>query len=337
MTVTQAWMRFCRRGGALLTIALAAPPAAQAALLEGCSAISTCTAALSSGAGAVTQYNFTAIQGGYRLPTNLAPGQNTFSDLKAGQSAAALHTEVGVLGANQATDNSFYSTALADVQTGYGVNRGAGFTTVGTSGVDDRGTQSSHVDVRTSATALSIWRDVWSFTGNGHFSASLALDGSSRRLIDNVLFPSSFVRDPRELDLGNWNYSLEVWNLDQLAPDPDGLLAPTFVAGVEAIGADERRSSFASMLALDFDFVAGESYYVRSRLEVFTRDGRSIDMFNTVRLQDIVLSPAAQWNTLSGHDYRGAVVGQVPEPSSAGLIAVGLLAMAGGFGRRRRR
>lgn len=325
------------RFAALAVFAMALPSSAIAVPVEGCSGVSTCSAGLLSSASTATQYNFTAIQGGYALPSPLVGGQNTFSDGKASQTAAPVTAAVGVIGANQASNNPFHSAAIASAQTDFGTNRAVASTTFGISGVDDRGggTQ-AHVDVRTSAVGLSLWRDVWSFSAAGHFGANIALDGHSSRLTDNVLFPSSFQHGTGTIDVGNWNYSLEVWDISNLSPDPDGLLAPTLVTSLESIGVNEQRNSFASLLALDFDFLSGVSYVVRSRLEVFATNGRTVDLYNTVSLRDILLSNGAQLNALSGHDYFGSVVAPVPEPSTWALLATGLFAVAGVARRRRR-
>lgn len=143
-----------RRLAALAVFAVALPSASIAVPVEGCSSVSSCSAGLSSSAGAVTQYNFTAIQGGYTLPSQLAAGQNTFSDGKSSQTAVAATAAVGVLSVNQASTNPFRSAATAAAQTDYGTNRAVGATTFGISGTDDHGAgKQAHVDVRTSAAA----------------------------------------------------------------------------------------------------------------------------------------------------------------------------------------
>lgn len=325
------------RCAALGVLAAALSSPALAVPVQGCSSVSTCSAGLSTSAGAATQFNFTAIQGGYQVPVPLVVGQNTFTDNQTGQTAAAVTASVGVIGVNQASINPFHSTAIAAAQTDYGTNRAMGATTFGISGTDDRGGgRQADVDVRTSAVGLSIWRDVWSFNTAGHFGATIALDGQASRLTGNAFFPASFLYGSGTIDAGNWNYSLEVWDISNLSPDPDGLLAPTLVTSLESIGVNEQRSAFASLLALDFDFLAGVNYVVRSRLEVFATNGRTVDLYNTVSLQDLRLSNGAQLTAQSGHNYFGSVAAAVPEPSTWTLFAAAFVAVMTVAKRRRR-
>lgn len=151
--------------------------------------------------------------------------------------------------------------------------------------------------------ATSIAAAQTDYGTNRAMAATTALGGHSSRLTDNVLFPTSFRQDAGRIDVGNWNYSLEVWDISNLAPDPDGLLTPTLVTSLGLIGVNEQRRSFASMLALDFDFLAGVDYVVRSRLEVFASNGRTLNLYNTVSLRDILLSNGAQLTAQSGHNY----------------------------------
>lgn len=102
-----------RRFAAVLAFMVALPASVGAVPVEGCATATTCSAGLSSSASAATQYNFTAIQGGYALPSPLVAGQNTFSDGKASQTAAPVTAAVGVIGASQASNNPFHSAAIA--------------------------------------------------------------------------------------------------------------------------------------------------------------------------------------------------------------------------------
>jgi hypothetical protein len=60
-----------------------------------------------------------------------------------------------------------------------------------------------------------------------------------------------------------------------------------------------------------------------SELRTVSFNGREIDRFNTVRLQDLALSSGVQISALSGLDY--ALTAPVPEPSTQGLLLAGML------------
>ena len=92
--------------------------------------------------------------------------------------------------------------------------------------------------------------------------------------------------------------------MSNLVEDPDGFLVPTLVARIQDGGA-EQRSSFATLLALDFDFLASASYVVTSRLEVFASNNRSVDLYNTVSLRDVVVG--------NGADAERAVGARLPD------------------------
>jgi len=101
---------------------------------------------------------------------------------------------------------------------------------------------------------------------------------------------------------------------------------PTLIARLQdhtGIG-NEQRPTFASTLALDFDFVSGVSYVVTAELGVHARNGREINLYDTAQLTDVVLSNGAELSALSGHDYLVTV----PEPGQGALMLVGLAGMA---------
>ena len=328
-----------------LGLALMAP--LQAALAFGgighlgeCTSFTTCTAGVTSSAVAISQYEFTNIKDRYRLPQNLVPGVNEFRDQRERQTSTPVRAAVGDFCVNCATDNPFFSSAEARSQSDFAVNRASGNTSVGVAGQDVQkfGQQvlgSADVRVRTVAEAHSAWRDAWTFNADGHFSASVQLDGRSRTHTTNLFFPSDFSYSIAST-VGSWFYDLRVWDVTNLSVSEFFELGgPTLVARArdQPANFEEQRASFASTLALDFDFVAGVQYVVTSELGTQTWNGREIDLYSTARLTDVVLSNGASMNALSGHDYISTAV---PEPQTTALMAAGLVGLAL-WGRRQRR
>ena len=328
-----------------LGLALMAP--LQAALAFGgighlgeCTSFTTCTAGVTSSAVAISQYEFTNIKDRYRLPQNLVPGVNEFRDQRERQTNTSVRAAVGDFCVNCATDNPFYSSAEARSQSDFAVNRASGNTSVGVAGQDVQkfGQQvlgSADVRVRTVAEARSAWRDAWTFNADGHFNASILLDGKSDTHTTNLFFPSNFDHSIAST-LGDWFYDLRVWDVTNLSvSDFFELGGPTLVARAQdkALNANEQRASFNSALALDFDFMAGVQYVVTAELGIQARNGREIDLYSTARLTDVVLSNGASMNALSGHDYISTAV---PEPQTTALMVAGLVCLAL-WGRRQRR
>lgn len=316
-----------------LTLALMAPLQATLAFggignLGECTTFTTCTAGVSSVAVAVSQYEFTAIKDNYRLPLNLVPGMNEFRDQRDRQTNVPMRAAVGDFCANCATDNPFFSSANARSQSDFAVNRASAQTSVGVSGHDVQtfGQQvlgSANVQVQTVAEVRSAWRDAWAFNANGHFNASIQLDGKSGTNTINLFFPSSFNYTLSSTP-GGWFYDLRVWDVSNLSVSEFFELGgPTLVARVQD-QANEHRASFNSTLALDFDFMAGVQYVVTAELGIQAWNGREIDLYSTARLTDVVLSNGANMTALSGHDYFSTAV---PEPQTTALMAAGLVCL----------
>lgn len=316
-----------------LTLALMAPLQATLAFggignLGECTTFTTCTAGVSSVAVAVSQYEFTAIKDNYRLPLNLVPGMNEFRDQRDRQTNVPMRAAVGDFCANCATDNPFFSSANARSQSDFAVNRASAQTSVGVSGHDVQtfGQQvlgSANVQVQTVAEVRSAWRDAWAFNANGHFNASIQLDGKSGTNTSNLFFPSSFNYTLSSTP-GGWFYDLRVWDVSNLSVSEFFELGgPTLVARVQD-QANEHRASFNSTLALDFDFMAGVQYVVTAELGIQAWNGREIDLYSTARLTDVVLSNGANMTALSGHDYFSTAV---PEPQTTALMAAGLVCL----------
>ena len=305
-----------------------------------CSTFTSCTAAVSSSAAALSQYDFTSIAGVYQLPTRLVPGVNTFRDSDVRQTSASARAAVGDFCPNCATDNPFFSSANARSQSDFAVNRASAQTSVGVSGHDVQkfGQQLigfADVQVLTVAEARSGWRDAWTFNADGHFNANIKLDGKSSTHTTNAFFPSTFSYSIGGT-LGDWFYDLKVWDVTNLSVSEFFELGgPTLVARVrdQAANANEQRASFASTLALNFDFMAGVQYVVTAELGVAARNGREIDLYSTARLTDVLLTNGTNMNALSGHDYISTAM---PEPQTTALMAAGLVGLAL-WGRRQRR
>lgn len=195
------------------------------------------------------------------------------------------------------------STAHARAQSDFASNRAAADSGYAEAGTDDHGQGiSAAVGVGNDAQSRCAWRDGWTFTNSGHLSATVLLDGCASDATNTL--PSNFT------------------------------LGPTLVASVHDRSGifNEQRSTFASSLALDFDFVSGVRYVVSAELVVQARHGRTIDLYNTARLGGAVLSAGAQMNALSGHDD----LAPVPEPGPA-LMWLGGLAATVPWSRRRLR
>ena len=322
-----------RRGCAAFAVAATAHLSALAGPIDGCADFTQCTAALASNAAAIVQVTFSDLHGGYALPPGYHAGLNEHHDFRTLDGPGVLVAAIGELCLNCAA-SSFHSSASGRAQSGFGVNRARTSTSLGAAGTDDRGNgRDADVRILTVAEAGSRWRDAWTFSEDGTFSAKIALDGHSDIATSNGFFPSTYDYTASP-GFGDWFYELMVWDVDNLTQDEDGSDAPTLVTSIELQGNDERRASFESLAALEFDFAAGVHYVITADLGVRSRNGHAVDLFSTARLVDVSLSGAAQLTPLSGHDYIG--VQAVPEPETWAALLAGL-AMMGGVVRRRRR
>ena len=344
-----SWSRHVRRVAlsslSLGTLMLAgAPPAAAfggAGNLGECATFTTCTAGAASGADTFVQYNFSSIGSGYHLPTPFGPGITAYQDAHSEQTSAAVAASIGACGSLPCVVGAFHSAALARGRSDFGVNRGSASTSIGAAGTDVQTfgqtvLGSASVQILTVANADSAWRDVWSFNTAGRFSAVIDLDGHSSMPNGNGTFPDTFTYALSGA-LSEWFYRFDVWDVTHLSVSGDFELGgPTLVARVrdQHAGSIEQRPSFASTMALDFDFESGTSYVVTSQLGVRSRNGSEIDLYDTARLTDVTLSSGATLNALSGHDYFAGATPPVPEPGTTSLLLAGLAGL--GFWSRRR-
>ena len=346
------WSRPGRWVGALTSLSLgtlmlaSAPPAAAfggAGNLGECATFTTCTAGAASGVDTFVQSNFSSIGSGYHVPAPFGSGITAHQDAHSQQTSAAVAASIGGCDILTCYVGAFHSTALARAQSDFGVNRGSARTSIGAAGTDVQTfgqtvIGSASVQILTVANADSGWRDVWSFNTPGRFSAVIDLDGHSSMPNGNGTFPDTFAYALSGA-LSEWFYRFDVWDVTHLSVSEDFELGgPTLVARVrdQHAGSIEQRPSFASSLALDFDFESGVSYVVTSQLGVRSRNGSEIDLYNTARLTDVALSSGATLNALSGHDYFAGPAQPVPEPGTTSLLVAGL-ACLGLWSRRRAR
>jgi len=292
-----------------------------------CTTFTTCTATAASGTNAFVQHNF-ELRGGYVLSPAYTPGINQAQDVDNRETTAPVIAQVPGDCILPCAVPEFSSAAVARAQSGFGTNRASADTSVGGHGIDSQGFTgaSATVQILTVAGANSIWRDVWSFNTDGHFSATVAIDGHSGTRSTSGTFPNSF-DFAVGTTLGEWYYDLDVWDVTNLAVSQDFETGgPTLVARLRdrTGNTGEERPSFGSVLDLDFDFMHDVSYVVIAQLGVNARNGRDVNLFNTAQLTDVVLPNGAQLTALSGHDYLATV----PAPGSALLLLSGLAGMA---------
>jgi hypothetical protein len=292
-----------------------------AGALPPCASFTSCSAAVGGSATWTVRNEVTAILGNFIMPSDLAPGVTVYQGSASVATTAPLSSGNGCTVLPCAT-GEFYRGASAGSQSDFAVNRVQTNMSHGVAGTLTRGNGSASVSLRTFAEATSAWRDVFSFSGSGSLSAVVAIDGSSG-LGPVGVFGPSFDFHPTST-YADWIYDLRVWDVTNLSVSDDFELGgPTPVGRARLNGYNEQRGSFTDTVPLSFDFVSGVSYVLTAELRAISTDGREIDLYNTARLQDMVLTGGAQLTALSGHDYLAAV----PEPAPAALLWLGLAAV----------
>ncbi len=288
--------------------------------IDGCPTFTSCMAGLFNSDIARTSVIFSSVQSAYNLPAGLHTGTNNFGDSNMNTTTAPLTVSVGNC-LTPPCGGFFVGYAQASSQTNFGVNRAVATSGPGAHGTDDQGNgRSASVLLTTAATATSNWHDVWSFSQDGHASASTAVDGRSAPS-GGEIFPVGFVNGPSTAR-GGWDYELSIFDLGNLVPGVEGALVPMQVADVSLSGGFEN-VPFAVGLGLDFDFLANNPYLVVANLDVFALDGAVVDLYNTARLGALTLSDGATMSAISGHDYT-AMAMPVPEPEVWTLMLAGL-------------
>ena len=290
--------------------------------LPPCPTFTTCSAAVASSVSWGVREDVSNIEPGFIMPSSLAPGLTTVQGQRNVATTAALYEGNGV-GLPPSATSDFFQAASARAQSDFAVNRVGISMNRSVRGSLTRGGGSASVSLRTNAEASSAWRDVLAFSGSGRFSGVAVIDGSSN-LGAVRLFGSSYVYSALP-SFGDWFYDLRVWDVTNLSVSEDFELGgPTSVGRATLWGNNEVRPILDSSVALDFNFVSGVSYVLTAELRATSFDGREINLYNTARLQDVVLTGGATMSALSGYDY----LVPVPEPQPAALWAAGLVALA---------
>ena len=143
-----------------------------------CATPQTCTATVGSYAGWSAEYLVTAITPDYNLPSGLFAGRTLYGDGVGLLSAAPVRSQRTVIIPSPASAG-FFTDALARAQSDFGVQHAHAGAGTGVGGVQQQTpTASARIDITMVASASSAWRDVWTFSADGHFSAALLIDGA---------------------------------------------------------------------------------------------------------------------------------------------------------------
>ena len=290
--------------------------------LPACSSFTTCSAAVGGSATWSVRNEVTNIEIGFIMPPDLTPG------VTVNQRSGSVATTAPLFIGNGCTSlpcvlPEFFRGVVAKSQSDFALNRVQTGMNHSVAGILTRGNGTASVSLRTFADVTSAWRDVFSFSSNGSFSAVVTIDGRSS-LGPVGSFSSAFAFQLTST-YADWYYDLRVWDVTNQSISEDFELGgPTAVGRASLNGNNEQRSSFSGRVPLAFNFVSGVSYVLTAELRAISFDGREIDLYNTARLQNVVIAGGALLSALSGHDY----LAPVPEPQPAAILTAGLVALA---------
>jgi len=315
-------------GAVCLAAAQQAAAFGDVGFLTGCASFTTCTAGLASGGSYQARRDVVATPG-YPLGSTLVQGATVYQDSAQTQGSQAIDVKnFSPLIPGATTPWAVFARAQA--QSEFGALHARSYSSRAVVGTDTIGDESAQIGQQTNADASAAWRDVWTFSAPGSFSATVSADGGSQ-LEGFSVFPSSFSFTPNSL-LADWFFDVRVWDVTNQTVSVDFETGgPTLVARAYPRGNNEQRTSFNDSLVLNFNFVPGVQYVITAELVTTVFNGRTLNLLNTGRLSGVTLSGGATLTALSGHDYVSAV----PEPGARGMLVAGVIAVLVLAGRRR--
>ena len=176
-----------------------------------CGTFTTCGAAVGSGASWYVRYAVTGATPDF-VPFFEAPtGSALYQGFASVQTSDPLFEARSQSSASSSID--FYQAA-GRAQSNFGLNRAEEQSSRGMGGLvlqNALALASANVVVQTHAEAVSAWRDVWSFTSNGHLSGRISVDGTFR-LTEPPFLPPTSQLSPIG-GVGEWFFDLRVWDV----------------------------------------------------------------------------------------------------------------------------
>jgi hypothetical protein len=224
---------------------------------------------------------------------------------------------------------TFDLTASASSRTTFGTHRGRAFSALGGEETREDGEVQGYT---AHASATSFWQDVWTFTADGTFSATMTI---------HSLLPGGVQANGYDVFYdaeGAFVFSFEVW--EQFCDDFffGGCIDqwhPAKKVDAENIGTE--LSAVDTSVPVSFDYKADRKYVVQSYFSLAT-SGKFADFSETVQVSNVALT-AGTLNSLSNTDWLavGAPAAPVPEPATSLLALQGLAVMCAVRRWRKRR